>query len=102
MTKDNNFRKENKCPYCGYFCDAAQMLEDPSAIPTPGDLTFCIMCTEASQFDKDLNMIKFDINSIEDLIERNRIKGIQVKMGLFWDEHPELQKLRDDVLNGKS
>lgn len=98
---ENGFRKKNNCPYCGYFCDAAMMHEDEKAVPEPGDLSFCLMCTEASQFDKKMILKKFNLNSIKDLVERNRLKGIQVKMGLFWDANPDLEKARKNRFTHK-
>lgn len=100
----NNYRKPNNCPYCGYFCDAAEMLEDKNAIPYPGDLSFCFMCSEAMQFDENMNLIKFDLNSIDDIVERNRLKMLQVKMRRFWDECPsipEKEKKRHDSFMSK-
>lgn len=95
---DNGYRKPNNCPYCDYFCDAATMTEDKMKTPSPGDLSFCIMCIEACEFDKDMKLIKFDINSIKDIVERNRIKGIQVKMRLFYEDHPKLCVKREKYL----
>lgn len=92
---ENGYRKKNNCPYCGYFCDAAMMHEDEKAIPTPGDLSFCLMCTEASIFNKKMKLKKFDLNSVKDLVERNRLKGIQVNMRLFWDSQPDADKIFD-------
>jgi hypothetical protein len=94
--KDNRFRKENYCPYCGYLCDASTLLFKKNGKPKPGDLSFCIMCTEPSEFDKKLNLIKFDLNSIEDAIERNRLKGIQVQMLLYWEANPDPR--RDKII----
>lgn len=97
----NGFLKENKCPYCDYRCTAAELMEDENQAPCVGDLTFCLMCCGASQFDENMNMIIFDINSIDDLIERNRIKGEQLKMELFWETHPDNLKIRGKYLNAR-
>lgn len=95
---ENGYRKPNHCPYCGYFCDAASFPSDEKKAPKPGDLSFCLMCSGASEFDKDMKMVMFDLNSIPDLIERNRVKGIQTKMELFWLENPDKCDKREQFL----
>lgn len=75
--------------------DAARCTEDESAIPVPGDLSFCLMCCEASQFGKKMKMHKFDLNSIRDIVERNRLKTVQNKMRQFWEENSDLQAARN-------
>jgi hypothetical protein len=84
MTDDNGYRKDNYCPYCGYFCDAATMIEDPRQTPKPGDLSFCIMCCSPGQFDDNLVLQKFDLDSITDRNEKNRLLAMQAKMVFFW------------------
>lgn len=86
---ENGYRKPNNCPYCGYFCDAAMMTGNDKAVPKTGDLSFCMMCCEPSVFDESMKMQKFDLNSVNNLVERNRLKGIKIKMELFWETHPE-------------
>lgn len=88
---DNGFRKENYCPYCNYKNDAATMPGDPNAIPTAGDLTFCLKCSECSQFDENMKLIKFDIDSIENKKEVDRLKKMQNHIRDFWKAHPELK-----------
>jgi hypothetical protein len=66
--------------------------------PSPGDLCFCLMCCEPSQFDENMNMIKFYLNSIKDIVERIRIKQIKMKMELFWDQHPNKDGRREKFL----
>ncbi len=93
---ENNYRKPNNCPYCGYFCDAATMVGDKKAKPKKGDLSFCIMCSESSIFAKNMKMVKFDLNSIDDIVERNRLKACSYKIKEFWDLNPELAKEKRD------
>ncbi len=87
----NGYRKENKCPYCGYFCDSAVMTDDESIKPQQGDISFCLKCTECSLFGENMKLEKFNIDSIKDTYERNRLKIIQVKMNKFYSEFPELE-----------
>jgi len=91
---ENNYRKSNYCPYCGYFCDAATMAGDPKGIPTPGSLSFCLMCCNPCEFDKDLILQKFDINTINNFEERNRLFDIGAKMHLWWLLASQKDKLR--------
>lgn len=100
-TPNNGFRRKNNCPYCGYFCDAHQMIEDERIAPQVGDLTFCLMCCEPSQFDNDMKMEKFDLNSIDDISERNRLKGIKINMENFWKEHPHISFKREKYIRDK-
>jgi len=39
---ENNYRKSNYCPYCGYFCDAATPADNKADIPSVGALSFCL------------------------------------------------------------
>lgn len=84
MTKNKNFVKDNTCPYCTYPCPLVANIKSGRR-PIPGNLAFCLMCLNASIFDKEMHLIKFDLNSITDLIERNRLKVLQLKMRSFWD-----------------
>ena len=98
---ENKYRKPNNCPYCGYFCDAAMMQEDEKQVPEAGDLSFCLMCCEPSIFGDDMKLQKFDLNSISDIVERNRLKGMQVKMEMFWDANPDTTGRRDQFLKAR-
>ncbi len=88
---DGRKMKENKCPYCCCKMNAATSLDDEAYIPVAGDLSFCIMCCEASQYDKDMKMVKFDIDSIKDLMERNKLKNVQAHIRRFWEENPDIR-----------
>lgn len=61
----NDYRKENYCPYCNHHMDAACMPGDETAKPTPGALSVCIKCTKVSVFDDLMNIIPFDINTLD-------------------------------------
>lgn len=53
---DNGYRRKNNCPYCNYNCDAASMLEDDKAVPKLGDISFCLMCVETSEFGENMTL----------------------------------------------
>ena len=95
---ENGYRKPNNCPYCGYFCDAATFSGEGKKAPKSGDLSFCLMCLGPSEFDKNMKMIKFDLNSIDDIVERNRLKGMQIKMEEFWEINPDKSGRREKFL----
>ena len=85
MKDDNGYRKDNYCPYCHYFCDAATtMIGDSKQTPKPGDLSFCMMCCNPGQFDDNLVLQKFDIDSVTNRTEKNRLLAMQAKMLIFW------------------
>jgi hypothetical protein len=98
--------KKNKCPYCTYPCDRASMVRGKEK-PRPGSLSFCLMCCELSEWDKNMKLQKFDINSIPDLIERNKIKSLGMHMIDFWEQKPDTTGRREkylkimDTLNAK-
>lgn len=73
---DNGFRKKNICPYCAKACDRAIEMDNPKSKPEPGCLSICLGCVKVSQFDKNLNLIKFNENelSLEDSLDINRMK----------------------------
>lgn len=95
----NNYLKSNNCPYCGYFCDSATMIDKKRSIPKVGDLSFCLMCCGSIQFGKDMKLTKFDLNSIKNINERVRLKAIQSKMELFWELNPDKDENRVHFLN---
>ncbi len=86
------FVKRNRCPYCTYPCDSAFVNpSDPemkeSDKPYPGCISFCLMCCEPSTWDDNMKLIKLDIKSIPDIVERNRLKLLGSKMEEFWETH---------------
>jgi hypothetical protein len=97
--KNKNYVRPNRCPYCTYYCDSAA---DPYEKDRPkmGDLSFCLMCCEPSQFDQNMKLIKYDLNLIPDLLERNRIKLMGVKMHEWWERHADKDRIakRDKYL----
>lgn len=88
----NGFLKKNTCPYCGYNVSATMCKDDEKAVPQPRDLTFCMMCTELCKFDEKMKLIKFDINSIQNLVDRSSIKLEQLKIRQFWEENPDARQ----------
>ena len=88
---NKEFVKKNNCPYCTYESDSATMIGG-NRKPSPGDLTFCLMCSQPSQFDDTMTLVKFDLDSVTDINERIRLKSIQAKCDDFWESHPEASK----------
>ena len=62
---DNQYIKESNCPYCGKFIDRAINPKDFKDIPTPGCLSICFGCTEISEFDENMELIKIDIATLD-------------------------------------
>ncbi len=62
---DNNFITKTTCPYCGKKNDRALNPQNEQDRPDPGSLSVCIQCTELSEFDENLGLIKFDINKLD-------------------------------------
>ncbi len=89
--------KKSKCPYCTYICDGA-LPADNDCKPSPGDISFCLMCCNSNTWDDNMKLIKFDLNSISDLVERNRLKIIGVRMNEFWDKSPDKHNIREIYL----
>src|SRR3954471_8555057 len=54
------------CAYCGAELDAATGITGNS-IPTPGDVTFCIVCGELLWFDEKLRPRKLTAQELIDL-----------------------------------
>lgn len=86
--KNKDFVKRNRCPYCTYPCDSATMIKGKDK-PEPGSISFCLMCCEPSTWDESMRLIKFDLNSIPDIIERNRIKVLGLRVSEYWDLNPD-------------
>ena len=95
----NGYRKKNNCPYCGYFCDAATLPGNDKKSPKIGDLSFCLMCVNPSMFDNDFKLVKFDLNSIKDIVERNKLKIMQLEIKRFYEENPKLQDKIKQYIN---
>lgn len=95
------FVKKNICPYCTYPCDSAGSLGKEKDRPEAGSISYCLMCCEPSIFDPEMNLVKFDLNSIEDLIERNRLKVLQIRMEEFWQFNPDKDGRRKKYLKIK-
>jgi hypothetical protein len=56
--------KKSCCPTCETALDGATALQGKE-IPNVGDVSVCIYCHELLEFDKDLMLIKCDINSLD-------------------------------------
>lgn len=51
-------KRENVCPYCGKFVNAAATLQDHQAAPAPGDLSLCVKCINLCKFGPDLSLVR--------------------------------------------
>lgn len=90
--KNKHFVKENICPYCTYPCESANGIGEHSVEkPHPGCISFCLMCCSAAQWDVNMKLVKFDLNSIQNILERNRVKLLGMKIEQFWDENPDIE-----------
>ena len=91
--EDNEYRKDNYCPYCNYFCDCATItgVSDPKAVPKPGDLSFCMMCCRPMKFGENMRLEKFDIDSLESRSQRNRLTEIRIMMELYWIQEASME-----------
>lgn len=96
--KNKYFVKKNECPYCTYPCDSADSINHDHR-PQPGHLSYCMMCGNVSQWDENMNFVKFDIDSITDIVERNRLKSLRIDIERFWEENPDKDGRRTMYLN---
>jgi hypothetical protein len=87
--------KNDRCPYCSYEINRSETIGNKKCLPSTGDLSFCAMCCEAMIFDSNLNLQKFDLNSVKDLMERAYYKNAQNKIKEAWDNIPEIQKHKE-------
>ena len=98
--KNKYFVKPNNCPYCTYPCESADMIGGDEK-PQPGDISFCLMCGEASKWDENMTFVKFDIDSITDIIDRIRLKNLKMQFDSFWEAHPDKDGRREMYLKKK-
>jgi hypothetical protein len=63
-----------ECPYCSHKVESAINEFDEEVLPTVGDITLCIKCGEVSEFNEEMQLIKFNVSrmSIEDLLDIRR------------------------------
>ncbi len=86
----NKYRKPNTCPYCGYYCDAATILDgDVKTPPKVGDLSFCIRCAGSSEFDENMILKRFNLNWIEDKAYMEKLKDYQNTIKKFLKINPK-------------
>lgn len=45
-----------------------------------------------------MKLVKFDLNSIPNILERTRIKMLGIKVREFWDTHPDTDGRREKYL----
>lgn len=62
---NKNYVNENNCPYCSHKTDSAVNEFDEDIKPSPGDITLCIICGEISEFDSEMQLIKFNISKLD-------------------------------------
>lgn len=61
---DTGFRRQDKCPECGYILNAATCPDDLKAIPESGDISICFNCYECLKFSDDLSLVKCDVTTL--------------------------------------
>jgi hypothetical protein len=54
-----------RCPECGYIFDRATTVDDDSAQPKIGDISFCIKCGAVNQFDEH-GVVTVDESTLDD------------------------------------
>lgn len=96
--KNKEFVKRNRCPYCTYLCGSYTFIGKTKEKPKVGDISFCLMCCEPCTWDSKMKLVKFDLDSIPDLLERNRIKLLGLKVNTFWEENPDKDGRREMYL----
>ena len=77
MSIDNPIRLQDNCPYCNTKLDATVSYDGSETYPEIGDISICIGCYQASEFDNNLKLIKIDINKCtaneQDIIIRSQL-----------------------------
>ncbi len=51
-------KRENVCPHCGKYVNAAATLGPDQAAPTPGDLSLCVKCVNLCKYGPDLTLVR--------------------------------------------
>lgn len=73
------------CRICGYRVDSATQLDDPKAVPQPGDLTVCLNCGAVSAFDEAL-LLREPTDAEREQIDDQALSAITYirARGRFW------------------
>lgn len=61
----NGYRKKNVCPYCNHHVDAALNPDNEKEVPIAGALSICIHCAKASIFNENMQLERFDMNTLD-------------------------------------
>lgn len=67
---------ESKCPTCAANLSAATTMDDPTAVPSVGDVSVCLYCGEVLEFTEDMSLKKIDI---ETLVEADFVQLSQIQ-----------------------
>jgi hypothetical protein len=51
--------KPAACPYCGKEQEASTAIDDPLAMPSPGDWSICFDCGGVSRYGVDLTFVEY-------------------------------------------
>lgn len=57
--------KAATCPTCNTELGAATGISDPSAHPSPGDVTICFYCCTVLEYTQDLDLEPINITSLQ-------------------------------------
>lgn len=68
---NKNYVSLSECPYCSHKVDSAINEFGETVLPKVGDITLCIRCGEVSEFDSEMNLIKFNVSTmnVEELMD---------------------------------
>lgn len=55
---------EQSCPTCGHKVDSVTQVDGKPVMPVEGDLSICINCAAALEFQKDGTLIETDITKL--------------------------------------
>lgn len=77
--------RPSRCPHCGYNTDAATALAGPTLRPSPGDLSVCLGCGEALQYDRRLRLVRISAAELAALNpdEREALREVQEAVRSF-------------------
>lgn len=88
--KNKNFVKKCECPYCLHKVDSAINEFDETVLPSKGDITLCIKCGEVSEFNEEMNLIKFNVSQL-DVEDLKDIRHKQFTIAMIHYKESKLQ-----------
>lgn len=80
MNKSTLEKPSGRCPKCSYVFDCASNVDDETAKPRIGDISFCIKCGAVNQFDEH-GVITVDESKLDEESKREirRIRRAWIK-----------------------